>query len=150
MALPDGLYDLLLTEGLARSLAVIDPSSADTLALKGSAAELLADAITRQLATILDDVSGDDADKARLVTGNDVRARLVVNEWLRLTSEARRSLAIVFCVSVAHAEFMTDRLNRVNLPAACARAEDVYRARTGQARSGWTALTGSGRRGSLP
>ena len=65
MALPDGLYDLLLTEGLARSLAAIDPSSADVLALKGSAAELLADAITRQLATILDDVSGDDADKAK-------------------------------------------------------------------------------------
>jgi superfamily II DNA or RNA helicase/HKD family nuclease len=65
MALPDGLYDLLLTEGLARSLAAIDPSSADVLALKGSAAELLADVITRQLATILDDVSGDDADKAK-------------------------------------------------------------------------------------
>lgn len=65
MALPDGLYDLLLTEGLARSLAAIDPSSTDVLALKGSAAELLADAITRQLATILDDVSGDDADKAK-------------------------------------------------------------------------------------
>lgn len=26
MALPDGLYDLLLTEGLARSLAAIDPT----------------------------------------------------------------------------------------------------------------------------
>jgi superfamily II DNA or RNA helicase/HKD family nuclease len=65
MALPDGLYDLLLTEGLARSLADIDPSSADVLALKGSAAELLADVITRQLATILDDVSGDDGDKAK-------------------------------------------------------------------------------------
>jgi superfamily II DNA or RNA helicase/HKD family nuclease len=65
MALPDGLYDLLLTEGLARSLAAIDPSSADVLALKGGAAEFLADVITRQLATILDDVSGDDADKAK-------------------------------------------------------------------------------------
>ena len=65
MALPDGLYDLLLTEGLARSLAAIDPSSADVLALKGAAAEFLADVITRQLATILDDVSGDDADKAK-------------------------------------------------------------------------------------
>lgn len=65
MALPDGLYDLLLTEGLARSLAAIGSSSADVLALKGSAAEFLADVITRQLATILDDVSGDDADKAK-------------------------------------------------------------------------------------
>jgi hypothetical protein len=65
MALPDGLYDLLLTEGLARSLAAIGSSGADVLTLKGSAAEFLADVITRQLATILDDVSGDDADKAK-------------------------------------------------------------------------------------
>lgn len=54
-----------------------------------------------------------------LVTGNDVRARLVINEWRRLASDARQSRAIVFCVSVAHAEFMTDWLNRVGLPAAC-------------------------------
>lgn len=54
-----------------------------------------------------------------LVTGNDVRARLVVNEWRRLASDAARSRAIVFCVSVAHAEFMTDWLNRAGLPSAC-------------------------------
>ncbi len=55
----------------------------------------------------------------KLVTGNDVRARLVVNEWRRLASDPLRSRALVFCVSVAHAEFMTDRLNRAGLPAAC-------------------------------
>ena len=55
----------------------------------------------------------------RLITGNDVRARLVVNEWRRLASDASRSRALVFCVSVAHAEFMTDWLNRAGLPAAC-------------------------------
>lgn len=65
MALPDGLYDLLLTEGLARSLAAIDPSGADVLALQGGAAEFLADVITRQLAAILDDVSGENTDKAK-------------------------------------------------------------------------------------
>lgn len=54
-----------------------------------------------------------------LVTGNNVRARLVVNEWRRLASDASRSRALVFCVSVAHAEFMTDWLNRAGLPAAC-------------------------------
>ncbi len=54
-----------------------------------------------------------------LVTGNNVRARLVVNEWRRLSSDAARSRAIVFCVSVAHAEFMTGWLNRAGLPAAC-------------------------------
>ena len=65
MALPDGLYDLLLTEGLARSLADLDPSRTDVSALKGGAAEFLADVITRQLSTILDDVSGDEAEKAK-------------------------------------------------------------------------------------
>ncbi|MBS3996788.1 MAG: DUF3427 domain-containing protein [Hydrogenophaga sp.] len=56
---------------------------------------------------------------ANLVTGNDVRARLVINEWRRLASDAKRSRAIVFCVSVAQAEFMTDWFNRAGLPAAC-------------------------------
>ena len=42
MALTDGLYDLLLAEGMARSLAALDPSSADVQALKGGAAEFLA------------------------------------------------------------------------------------------------------------
>ncbi len=65
MALPDGLYDLLLTEGLAKSLAAIDPSRTDVSALKGGAAEFLADVITRQLSTILDDVSDDEAEKAK-------------------------------------------------------------------------------------
>jgi superfamily II DNA or RNA helicase/HKD family nuclease len=54
-----------------------------------------------------------------LVTGNDIRARLAINEWRRLASDARLSRALVFCVSVAHAEFMTDRLNQSGLPAAC-------------------------------
>lgn len=65
MALPDGLYDLLLTEGLARSLADLDPTRADVSALKGGAAEFLTDVITRQLSTILDDVSGDEVEKAK-------------------------------------------------------------------------------------
>jgi HKD family nuclease len=65
MALPDGLYDLLLTEGLANSLADIGADLTDVVALKGGGAELLADLITRQLATILEEVAGDDADKAK-------------------------------------------------------------------------------------
>lgn len=55
----------------------------------------------------------------KVVTGNDIRARLVVNEWRRLAADARHSRALVFCVSVSHAEFMTDWLNRAGLPAAC-------------------------------
>ncbi len=62
MALPDGLYDLLLTEGLASRLEL---SRADVHALKEGASEFLADAITRQLVAVLDDMSGDDADKSR-------------------------------------------------------------------------------------
>ena len=61
MALPDGLYDLLLTEGLASRL---DLSRADVHALKDGAAEFLADAIARQLAAILEYVAGDDTEKS--------------------------------------------------------------------------------------
>ena len=60
-----------------------------------------------------------DAELDRLVTGNDLRARLVVNEWQRLAADPRQSKALVFCVSVAHAEFMSDWLNKAGLPAAC-------------------------------
>jgi superfamily II DNA or RNA helicase/HKD family nuclease len=55
----------------------------------------------------------------KLVTGNQVRARLIVNEWRRLAADPLRARALVFCVSVVHAEFMTDWLNRAGLPAAC-------------------------------
>ena len=65
MALSDGLYDLLLTEGLARSIAALDPGSAEVLSLKGGAPELLVDVITRQLGAILEDVGGDETDKPR-------------------------------------------------------------------------------------
>jgi superfamily II DNA or RNA helicase/HKD family nuclease len=65
------------------------------------------------------DKPGEREEVANLVTGNDVRARLVVNEWQRLASDAKRSKALVFCVSIAHAEFMTAWLNRAGLPAAC-------------------------------
>ena len=75
MALSDGLYDLLLTEGLARSLAALDPGSADVLSLKGRAPELLVDVITRQLGASLDDVAGDD-------TGRPRRQLELVNELL--------------------------------------------------------------------
>ena len=61
MALPDGLYDLLLTEGLASRLEL---SRADVHALKEGASEFLADAITRQLVAVLDDMSGEDAYRA--------------------------------------------------------------------------------------
>lgn len=65
MALSDGLYDLLLTEDLAQSLADLDPGSAEVLSLKSGAPELLVEVITRQLGAIPDDVVGDDTDKPK-------------------------------------------------------------------------------------
>ena len=100
MALPDGLYDLLLTEGLARSLATLDPISADVLALKGGAAEFLAEVITRQLGAILDDVAGDDADKPRLTASIPACVAAVSpNNLLSLTAtrSAMKSLTVLRC-----------------------------------------------------
>ena len=54
-----------------------------------------------------------------LVTGNEVRARLVLNEWRRLSGEPARGRTLVFCVSVAHAEYMTEILNQAGIKALC-------------------------------
>ncbi len=54
-----------------------------------------------------------------LVTGNDVRARLVLNEWRRLAGDPARGRALVFCVSVAHAEYMTEKINQAGIKALC-------------------------------
>ena len=64
MALQDGLYDLLISEGLARSLAALEPGSAEVRSLNGGVTERLVDAITRQLGAILDHFGGDDAERA--------------------------------------------------------------------------------------
>lgn len=55
----------------------------------------------------------------RLVTGNDARARLVIDEWSRLSGNPSRCVALVFCVTTAHAEFMTRKFNEAGIPAAC-------------------------------
>jgi superfamily II DNA or RNA helicase len=55
----------------------------------------------------------------QLVTGNRARARQVLHEWQRLTGNARASRTLVFCVSVAHAEFMASYLSAAGLPALC-------------------------------
>ncbi len=54
-----------------------------------------------------------------LVTGNEVRARLVLNEWRRLVGDPTRGRALVFCVSVAHAKYMTEKLNQAGIKALC-------------------------------
>jgi superfamily II DNA or RNA helicase/HKD family nuclease len=53
----------------------------------------------------------------RILTGNDVRARVVIEEWRRLAADPRKSRALVFCVSVDHARFMTEKLNAAGIPA---------------------------------
>lgn len=55
----------------------------------------------------------------KLVTGNHIRARLVLNEWRRLAGDPARGRALVFCVSVAHARFMAAQLDRAGIKAAC-------------------------------
>jgi superfamily II DNA or RNA helicase/HKD family nuclease len=59
----------------------------------------------------------------RLLAGNDARARMVVNEWRRLAADPSKSRAIVFCVSVAHARFMTEWLCKSGLPSLCVTGE---------------------------
>lgn len=85
MSLSDGLYDQLLTESLARSLAAMDAASAEVLSLKGGASELLVDVLARQLGAILDDLAGDDSDTPK-------RQLELVNELLVML---RRRLAAV-------------------------------------------------------
>lgn len=55
---------------------------------------------------------------AGLISNNDVRAKAVMREWHRLSPDPRRSRAIVFCVSVGHAQFMASYFQRAGLPVA--------------------------------
>jgi superfamily II DNA or RNA helicase/HKD family nuclease len=63
--------------------------------------------------------AGESAFLDKVLTGNDIRARMIVNEWRRLCADPRRSKAVAFCVSVAHARFMTEQFNKAGLPALC-------------------------------
>ena len=65
------------------------------------------------------DQPGEKAALDSLLKNNDARARLIVREWQRLSSNAAESRTLVYCVSVAHAEFMAAWLNRAGFPAAC-------------------------------
>jgi len=56
---------------------------------------------------------------SQLVTGNQVRARMIVNEWHRLTGDASTSKALVFCVNVAHAHFMQQQFAAAGLRTVC-------------------------------
>jgi superfamily II DNA or RNA helicase/HKD family nuclease len=51
-----------------------------------------------------------------LYTGHDARARLVLKA-VQETADIQRMRAIGFCVSIGHAEFMADTLNKAGIPA---------------------------------
>jgi superfamily II DNA or RNA helicase len=55
----------------------------------------------------------------QIVDGNTARARLVVQEWTRLSGNPRACRALAFCVSVEHARFMAAKFNEAELPALC-------------------------------
>ena len=65
------------------------------------------------------DRPGEAAAIDRLVTGNSVRARMIISEWARLAANPKSGRALVFCVSVAHARYMTAQFNAAGLPALC-------------------------------
>lgn len=51
-----------------------------------------------------------------LISSNTMRARLVIESLQRLVADLAQLKAIVFCVSVRHAEMMADWLSRAGLP----------------------------------
>lgn len=64
-----------------------------------------------------------------LVTGNDVRARTVVDQCHRRLRDVHAARGLGFCVSVAHAEFMADFFRRSGIPALALSADSPRSAR---------------------
>jgi len=54
---------------------------------------------------------------SKLLTGNQMRARAVINNWRNLVTDPAHCKALAFCVSVEHAEFMTDQFNQAGIRA---------------------------------
>ena len=63
--------------------------------------------------------AGESAYLDKVLSGDDMRARMIINEWRRLCVDPKQSKAIAFCVSVGHAQFMTSQFNKAGLPAVC-------------------------------
>jgi len=59
----------------------------------------------------------------RLVTGNHVRAQLVVDQCRKRLMDVCLARGLGFCVSVAHAEFMADFFTRADIPSLALSAE---------------------------
>ncbi|HYV06367.1 MAG TPA: DUF3427 domain-containing protein [Blastocatellia bacterium] len=68
-------------------------------------------------------------DLDNLVTGNDVRARLIIDKVRQILLDVRRARALGFCISIKHAEYMATVFNRSGIPAAAlsANSSDTLR-----------------------
>jgi len=60
---------------------------------------------------------GELAQLANVISGNDARARLVVHAIEQYVADHGAMRAIAFCVDIAHANFMAERLTKAGLPA---------------------------------
>ncbi len=55
----------------------------------------------------------------KVLTGNKLRAKAVIHAWQGLVSNTKDCRALAFCVTVAHAQFMTLMFNQAGIKAAC-------------------------------
>ncbi|NMG42504.1 DUF3427 domain-containing protein [Aromatoleum toluvorans] len=60
---------------------------------------------------------GELAQLANVISGNDARARLVIHAIEQYVADHAAMRAIAFCVDIAHANFMAERLTAAGLPA---------------------------------
>ena len=59
--------------------------------------------------------AGETAALDKLISGNSLRAKAVLRAWNDLVSDPRECRTLVFCVSVAHAEYMTRFFNQAGI-----------------------------------
>jgi superfamily II DNA or RNA helicase len=64
-------------------------------------------------------------DLDNLVTGNDVRARLIIDKVRQILLDVRGARGLGFCVSVRHAEYMATVFSRFGIPAAALSASSL-------------------------
>lgn len=60
---------------------------------------------------------GELAQLAKVISGNDARARLVIHAIDQYVADHEAMRAIAFCVDIAHANFMAEHFNAAGLPA---------------------------------
>lgn len=54
---------------------------------------------------------------SKVYTGNDVRAKMIIKALIKYITDINEVKGLGFCVSVAHAEFMSDTFNGYGIPA---------------------------------